>query len=200
MGRRPYNGRTRREIRDQILAKQAYIKNDMIPRGWTTEAVDFTNRLIQRKPYKRLGKQGIQELKQHNWFAGFEWEQLENKQMKPPFVPNIKNVFEYLRNLTEDFTEMDSNLNNSAMVRKKSFQNMFEGYDSPQIPLSGSGVSKQILISKKHLKQNKQTNQPRLNSSSMSKPSKATQGSTQVGKDICEKVRDKFTLKPSFSI
>lgn len=129
MGRRPYDGRSRREIRNQILAKQAYVRQDMIPRGWSIEAADFINRLIQRKPYKRLGKQGIHELKQHSWFKNFDWEGLENKTMKPPFVPNIKNVFEYLRNLTEDFTEVECSMENSLLVRKDSFQNLFSGYD-----------------------------------------------------------------------
>ena len=130
IGRRPYNGRSRREIRDQILAKQAYIKPENCPRGWSFHAVDFVNRLIQRKPYKRLGKQGIHELKQHEWFAGFDWDALKKKKMSPPFVPNIKNVFEYLRNLTEDFTELDTSLDNSMMIRRKSFQDLFEEYDA----------------------------------------------------------------------
>jgi hypothetical protein len=129
MGRRPYDGRSRREIRNQILAKQAYIRQEMIPKGWSMEAADFTNRLIQRKPYKRLGKQGIHELKNHNWFKGFDWEGLENKTMKPPFIPNIKNVFEYLRNLTEDFTEADCSMENSLIVRRNSFQDLFNGYE-----------------------------------------------------------------------
>lgn len=129
MGKRPYNGRSRREIRDQILSKQAYIRPDSIPRGWTKESVDFINRLIQRKPYKRLGMQGIQELKQHGWFDGFDWDSLKKKKMVPPFTPNIKNVFEYLRNLTEDFTQDDQSLENLALVKKKTFQDMFEEYD-----------------------------------------------------------------------
>jgi len=129
MGRRPYDGRSRREIRNQILAKQAYIRQEMIPKGWSVEAADFTNRLIQRKPYKRLGKQGIHELKNHSWFKGFDWESLINKTMKPPFIPNIKNVFEYLRNLTEDFTEADCSMENSLIIRRNSFQDLFNGYE-----------------------------------------------------------------------
>ena len=129
MGRRPYDGRSRREIRNQILAKQAYIRQEMVPKGWSLDAADFTNRLIQRKTYKRLGKQGIHELKNHSWFNGFDWEALEKKTMKPPFIPNIKNVFEYLRNLTEDFTEADCSMENSLNVRRDSFQKMFNGYE-----------------------------------------------------------------------
>jgi len=58
MGRRPYLGRSRREIRDQILLKQVQIKPKHIPDGWSYEAVDFVNKMIQRKPKDRLGTNG----------------------------------------------------------------------------------------------------------------------------------------------
>ena len=45
MGRRPYLGRSRREIRDQILLKQVQIKPSRIPDGWSYEAVDFVNKV-----------------------------------------------------------------------------------------------------------------------------------------------------------
>lgn len=35
MGRRPYIGKTRKEIREQILAKQTVIKKSDIPEGWS---------------------------------------------------------------------------------------------------------------------------------------------------------------------
>ena len=45
MGRRPYLGRSRREIRDQILLKQVQIKPSRKPKGWSYEAMDFVNRV-----------------------------------------------------------------------------------------------------------------------------------------------------------
>jgi len=44
MGKRPYTGRSRKEIRDQILSRQVTIKRDNKPPDWTMEAVDFCNR------------------------------------------------------------------------------------------------------------------------------------------------------------
>ena len=35
IGKRPYLGRDRREIRDQILARQAMIKLEDVPNGWS---------------------------------------------------------------------------------------------------------------------------------------------------------------------
>jgi hypothetical protein len=44
-GRRPYVGKSRREIREQILARQIQIKRYEIPEGWSIEAADFINKV-----------------------------------------------------------------------------------------------------------------------------------------------------------
>jgi serine/threonine protein kinase len=43
LGRRPYNGSTRKEIRDSILEKQVVVRQQEAPAGWSEEAVDFVN-------------------------------------------------------------------------------------------------------------------------------------------------------------
>ena len=45
LGRRPYMGRNRKEIREQILSKQVQLKKDDIPPRWSYEAADFINRV-----------------------------------------------------------------------------------------------------------------------------------------------------------
>lgn len=45
INQRPYVGKSRKEIRDQILAKQVQIKKNEIPDGWSLEAADFINRV-----------------------------------------------------------------------------------------------------------------------------------------------------------
>ncbi len=47
--------------------------------GWTLESCDFINKMIYRKTNKRLGFNGIFEVKEHEWFKGFNWEELEKK-------------------------------------------------------------------------------------------------------------------------
>jgi hypothetical protein len=44
-GRRPYVGKSRREIRDCILARQIQIKRYEIPEGWSIESADFINKV-----------------------------------------------------------------------------------------------------------------------------------------------------------
>ena len=43
--RRPYLGKSRKEIRDGILARQVQISRDAIPEGWSVESADFINRV-----------------------------------------------------------------------------------------------------------------------------------------------------------
>ena len=44
-GRRPYLGKSRKEIRDHILSKQVQIRRSEIPLGWSVEAADFINKV-----------------------------------------------------------------------------------------------------------------------------------------------------------
>lgn len=88
-GRRPYVGRSRKEIRDQILAKQVRLRKDDVSKGWSLEAADFINGLIQRKPNKRLGANGPDELKNHPWMKDYPWGKLTRKEIVPPFKPNV---------------------------------------------------------------------------------------------------------------
>jgi serine/threonine protein kinase len=90
MGKRPYNGKSRREIREQILAKQIQIKPGKLPKQFSPEAMDFVNRAIQRKPRYRIGQKGPQEVKAHPWFNGFDWDGLAKKAIKSPFEPFVR--------------------------------------------------------------------------------------------------------------
>ena len=84
-------GNSKKEIRDQILAKQVQIKKSEIPEGWSLEAADFINRLIQRKPINRLGLNGPEEVKSHPWIKDYPWKKLLEKELEPPFIPNVNN-------------------------------------------------------------------------------------------------------------
>ena len=46
MGKRPYLGKSRKEIRDMILARQVQVKNEQVPLGWSYEAASFINKVV----------------------------------------------------------------------------------------------------------------------------------------------------------
>ena len=90
LGRRPYLGRSRKEIREAILQKQIFIRDKDLPPGYSKDAADFVNRCLSRQPSKRLGMGGCHEVKAHAWFDDFDWEKLQSRQMKPTFIPDSK--------------------------------------------------------------------------------------------------------------
>ncbi|CAD8135973.1 unnamed protein product [Paramecium octaurelia] len=128
LGRRPYMGRSRQEIREQMLSKQAAIKRQEIPPGWDIQAGDFANQLLQRKPQNRLGSNGPDEVKEHPWFKDFDWEKLENKKILAPFIPNC-NQDNYLP--SDGLNDSDDSLSaeQHLLLRRNSIQNLFNGYD-----------------------------------------------------------------------
>ena len=95
LGRRPYNGPSRREIKEQMLSKNVEITFGEIPNGWSEDAADFFNKLLQRKPELRLGNKGIWELKQHRWMKYFPWDKLMNKELESPFIPPNADNFDH---------------------------------------------------------------------------------------------------------
>ena len=94
LGYRPYLGRSRKEIKQLIINRQAKIKNDEIPDDWSINAVDFINNLLIRKAEQRLGYNGIHELKDHPWMSDVDWEELKLKKVNPPFIPPNKENYD----------------------------------------------------------------------------------------------------------
>jgi serine/threonine protein kinase len=56
---------------------------------------DLCQRLLERDPSKRLGAMGgIQEIKNHPFFAGIDWDALREKKITPPIKPAIRKDFD----------------------------------------------------------------------------------------------------------
>lgn len=94
LGRRPYMGKTRKEIKDLILQRNVQIRPEQIPEGWSAESADFCNQLIQRKQTNRLGYNGPQEVKTHAWLQSVKWDRLLNKDDESPFIPPLGDNFD----------------------------------------------------------------------------------------------------------
>ena len=94
MKKRPYNGRSRRELKEKVLSKQVQINKKFIPNKWSFECADFINKLIQRKPKNRLGYNGINEIKEHIWLKFFNWKDLYLRKLDAPFVPPFDDNFD----------------------------------------------------------------------------------------------------------
>lgn len=128
-GKRPYTGKDRKEIRDSVLREQACIKKSMIPQGWSIEAADFINKLIQRKPANRIGLNGAEEVKQHIWLKNFDWDALLNKTMEPAFIPKARPPVKPKVLTTEEEERVEKEKEEfELMVRRKSIQEIYKDY------------------------------------------------------------------------
>ena len=131
-GVRPYLGKSRKEIRDQILAKQIQIKKDDIPCGWSNEASDFVNHLLQRKPVSRLGLNGPEEVKQHPWIRDVNWNRIKNKSLISPYIPNEDedNFDDRLQIDNDPWKDADSEAikEGTLLLQNNSTQELFNGY------------------------------------------------------------------------
>ena len=56
------------------------------------DAKHLVKQLMQKNPRKRLGNgsNGIDEIKQHPFFKGIDWEELSSRTMEVPFKPNME--------------------------------------------------------------------------------------------------------------
>lgn len=125
IGRRPYLGKTRKEVRDAILARQVVIHSNEVPEGWSLQSADFCNRLLQRKPSSRLGSEGMQEVKGHDWFRGFDWGRLEAKTLPSPYIPSAGENFD-TRLARQEWKDDEQAM--AIALKQPGIQSFFEGY------------------------------------------------------------------------
>lgn len=152
IGKRPYTGKDRKEIRDAVLKEQACIKKSMIPEGWSIEAADFINKLIQKKPANRIGLNGAEEVKQHIWLKDFDWESMLNKTMEPAFYPKPRPPVKPKVLTTEEEERVEKEKEEyDQMVRRKSVQEIYKDYifDIEQLKFQKLQEMRQKLYLKK---------------------------------------------------
>ena len=92
MGKRPYHGHNKKELRKDIVTRQARINEENVPDGFVKsknffDCINFINGLLERKKEKRLGANGFKEIKEHPWLIDFKWDDLMEKNLDPPFIP-----------------------------------------------------------------------------------------------------------------
>lgn len=76
-----------------------------------------------------MGLNGPLEVKSHPWFNGFPWEQLANKQIIAPFIPEQADNFDV--KVTNDGwkdEESDKMKESAILLRRETVQDLFKGY------------------------------------------------------------------------
>eukprot|EP00602_Paraphysomonas_sp_CaronLab_P010418 CAMPEP_0185025144 /NCGR_PEP_ID=MMETSP1103-20130426/8214_1 /TAXON_ID=36769 /ORGANISM="Paraphysomonas bandaiensis, Strain Caron Lab Isolate" /LENGTH=758 /DNA_ID=CAMNT_0027558279 /DNA_START=58 /DNA_END=2331 /DNA_ORIENTATION=+ len=80
---------------DQVVICRNIVNGRLIfPKNFDTECKDVVKKLLSRDPITRLGnlRGGPDEIKQHQWFASFDFDAMMNKSMKAPWIPKVSSV------------------------------------------------------------------------------------------------------------
>uniref|UniRef100_A0A671PP49 protein kinase C n=1 Tax=Sinocyclocheilus anshuiensis TaxID=1608454 RepID=A0A671PP49_9TELE len=103
-----------------------------IPRSLSVKAASVLKGFLNKDPKERLGCQvqtGFTDIKSHTFFRSIDWDQLEQKQVTPPFKPQITDDYG-LDNFDTQFTNEPVQLTpDDEDVIKRIDQSEFEGFD-----------------------------------------------------------------------
>ena len=132
-GKRPYSNVQRKALQQEILSKETQIKKNEIPKDYSSDCIDFINRMIKRKENERLGYENIKQIFKHPWLADVDFKKLYNKKIKSPLqlyensngnydAKNVSyNKYLYLTNKTKvRYLNISKN--------KKEYQSVFKDY------------------------------------------------------------------------
>lgn len=84
-GRRPYEGESLIDIRNQMMVKEILVK-EKEHNLWSHECIDFINGLLKMKPYLRLGYSNYSQVKNHPWLGDVDRDKLYNQEILSPFI------------------------------------------------------------------------------------------------------------------
>ena len=133
-GHRPYLGKNKHEVKQLILTRQAEIDYDDLPDNFSNEIADFINQLIQRKPKNRLGKDNINQVIEHPWLLGFDWENAKKKILKAPYIPKLGDNFDKNYCLQNNKIGADTIDRYQKIMNDDNYNIIFQEFNCNKIP------------------------------------------------------------------
>ena len=93
------------------------------------ETAEFLSDILDRDPRTRLGAQGVDEIKDHVYFADISWDDIRNRRLQPPYLPPVTNELDFT-NFDPDFLAMSPALTPipSEIEFSDEVQDIFDGY------------------------------------------------------------------------
>lgn len=93
------------------------------------ETAEFLSDILDRDPRTRLGAQGVEEIKDHVYFADISWDDIRNRRLQPPYLPPVTDELDFT-NFDPDFLAMSPALTPipSEIEFSEEVQDIFDGY------------------------------------------------------------------------
>lgn len=112
----PFYSRNQKEMYERILNQPL-----SVPNLASNQARDILTGMLKKNRLERLGsKFDFEEIRNHEFFSPIDWERLIKKEIKPPFVPNIRSETD-VGNIAKEFVEMEPNP--SSLMPDNTFHN-----------------------------------------------------------------------------
>lgn len=100
-GAPPFYDRDHQRMYESIKTREPRLEKSSV--ALTDEGKSVLKLMLQKDPANRLGSKGdIKELEEHPFFKPLDFAMLENKNVKPPFLPNIQRDDD-TRNIDKEF-------------------------------------------------------------------------------------------------
>lgn len=132
-GRLPFYSKSHDTLFDMILNQDVKYPSTLTP-----PARSILMGLLNKNPLHRLGgsTKGAQDVKNHPFFNNMNWEEMYEKKVKPPFVPNINGTDDDTSNFDTMFTDETPNFTpvNEVVLNEHEFTEFT--YVAPQDHLS----------------------------------------------------------------
>lgn len=113
------------------------IQNEQLrfPTHLSASVCDLISRLMHKNPLMRMGtRQGIIEVKEHQWCADVQWDRVLTKSMEPPFVPSMRrsNFDPEYTSLPVEFPEVDATEADYGTFATEVSEDRFYGFEYPK--------------------------------------------------------------------
>ncbi|KAJ3436486.1 cell cycle protein kinase dbf2-related [Anaeramoeba flamelloides] len=137
----PFSGSSIEETLENVMNYRTSLENPLDdqtneeiiqPKAW-----HLIRKLIH-KPNKRIGKNGIQEIQQHPFFEGIEWDKFQNS--TPPFVPKVESDLDISYFDTSYFDEDEVELEEPETTTSTERNNQFVGFTFKKYDLKQGGT------------------------------------------------------------
>ena len=128
-GVKPYQGKNRNEIKEKIREKEIKVDKKNLGKGWSMEAADFINQMLQRQASRRLGyKGGISEVKKHPWLKDINWKELYNGMINAPYIPYGEENYEYKFCTAVEKKGEETEQRYKDIINSNEYKNVFDDY------------------------------------------------------------------------
>ncbi|KAJ2005408.1 Serine/threonine kinase [Coemansia thaxteri] len=125
LGTSPFHGEDENEIFDSILEDEI-----LYPVRMSRDSVFICQALLEKDPSKRLGSgpSDGDDIMKHSFFTGINWDDVLNKRIPPPYVPEIRGRLD-VSNFDPEFTNEKPGLTPTNTIIDARDQKEFNDFD-----------------------------------------------------------------------